>query len=265
MPTTINTIFDELARLTGYDEPQRHGPAKPGEVRTTYLHAGRAQRELGWSAQVSLSEGLEWTVDFFRGGAQRVKQPPLPVFLSLPALAFAGTALVGVWAAYDRGQAWVRYGLLAAGLVVMLGIAWAGRRWGERFLGPAAIGCAWLAAALGAYYLLGADPWAGAAKFPALLPVGQWLQAHRPAATLPEDVHPNVAGGTLVVLLPLGVGGCAWAWAARAPCPGVGCTPGPPAGCGCAAVHRIARGLAGTGRRDRDGSWIQSAATRPVV
>jgi UDP-glucose 4-epimerase len=66
-PTDINTIFSELARLTGSDQPERHGPAKLGEVRTTYLDTGRAKRELGWAPQVSLSEGLERTVEFFRG------------------------------------------------------------------------------------------------------------------------------------------------------------------------------------------------------
>jgi UDP-glucose 4-epimerase len=68
VPTDINTIFDELARLTGYDQPRRHGPAKPGEVRTTYLDAGRARRELCWTPRVSLAEGLERTVQFFGGG-----------------------------------------------------------------------------------------------------------------------------------------------------------------------------------------------------
>ena len=67
VPTDINTIFGELARLTGVAAAERHGPAKPGEVRHTYLDAGRARRELGWTAQVTLGEGLARTVAFFKG------------------------------------------------------------------------------------------------------------------------------------------------------------------------------------------------------
>jgi UDP-glucose 4-epimerase len=70
VPTDVNTIFRELARLTGYKRPEQHGPAKLGEVRTTYLDCDRARRELDWRPLVSLSEGLEKTVAFFRG--QRV-------------------------------------------------------------------------------------------------------------------------------------------------------------------------------------------------
>ena len=66
IPTDVNTLFRELARLTGYAHPERHGPAKLGEVRCTYLDAGKARRELGWEAEVSLSEGLARTVAFFR-------------------------------------------------------------------------------------------------------------------------------------------------------------------------------------------------------
>ena len=67
VPTDVNTIFRELARLTGYRGPERHGPAKQGEVQHTCLHAGRAGRELGWAAQVPLAEGLARTVAYFKG------------------------------------------------------------------------------------------------------------------------------------------------------------------------------------------------------
>lgn len=67
VPTDVNTIFRELARLTGATGEERHGPAKLGEVRHTYLDAGRAARELGWRAEVPLAEGLARTVAHFRG------------------------------------------------------------------------------------------------------------------------------------------------------------------------------------------------------
>jgi hypothetical protein len=118
-----------------------------------------------------------------------------PLLVGLLGLAFALTALAGVWAAYDRTQAWARFGLMAAGLGLMVALAWAGGRWGETALGPVALACAILAGALGVYYLLGADWQSGAgAKLGALRQIGLWLQERRPAVALPEDIHPNVAG-----------------------------------------------------------------------
>jgi len=66
VPTDINTIFRELAHLTDYTHPEKHGPAKQGEVRTTYLNADKAARELGWRAALPLAEGLLRTVDYFK-------------------------------------------------------------------------------------------------------------------------------------------------------------------------------------------------------
>jgi UDP-glucose 4-epimerase len=66
LPTDIVIIFRELARLTDYALPERHGPAKPGEVRTTYVDATAARRALGWSPEVPLADGLARTVAWFR-------------------------------------------------------------------------------------------------------------------------------------------------------------------------------------------------------
>jgi len=66
VPTDVNCIWRELAELTGYGGPQQHGPAKAGEVQATYLDAGRARRELGWTAEAPLGEGLARTVAYFR-------------------------------------------------------------------------------------------------------------------------------------------------------------------------------------------------------
>jgi hypothetical protein len=148
----------------------------------------------------------------WQAGMDLVVLIPSPRLLALSS-AFLLTLLLGVWAATDRPAAWARLGLIAVGLGGMLLLAWAGGRWGEAILGPAALACAGLAAALGGYYLLGADWHADAgAKLPAVQQIGIWVQAHRPAVTLPEDIHPNVAGGLLAILLPLGAAGCAWAW-----------------------------------------------------
>lgn len=127
-----------------------------------------------------------------------------------PAILFLASALVGVWAAYDRGQAWPRFWGLATGLAAAGAIGWAGRRWGERALRIAGLGCAGLAAAVGLYFLLTHD-WGGpaAGKFAALHRIGLWIQAHRPALGLTEDINGNVAGAALAILIPLGLAGAA--------------------------------------------------------
>jgi UDP-glucose 4-epimerase len=64
--TSVNTIFDHLAELTGYARPRKHGPALSGEVFRIFLSIDRARRDLGWMPRVSLEEGLRITVESFR-------------------------------------------------------------------------------------------------------------------------------------------------------------------------------------------------------
>jgi UDP-glucose 4-epimerase len=65
-PTSINEIFTNLAKITSYTHPVSYGPAKVGETRHIYLDASKANRDLGWSATLSLEEGLRETVEYFR-------------------------------------------------------------------------------------------------------------------------------------------------------------------------------------------------------
>ena len=71
IPTDINALYDRLAAITGHTEPPRRGPAKPGEVRASWLDASRAARELGWVAAVALEDGLRATVDWQRASAPK--------------------------------------------------------------------------------------------------------------------------------------------------------------------------------------------------
>lgn len=64
--TSINQIFQELSRITGYARPPVYGPPKPGETFKIYLDATKAANELGWRPKISLRQGLTRTVDFFR-------------------------------------------------------------------------------------------------------------------------------------------------------------------------------------------------------
>jgi len=67
--TSVNTIFKQLAQLTGYRpsvEAAAYKPARPGEVRHIALSPQKAAQELGWRPQVALAEGLQSTVSYFR-------------------------------------------------------------------------------------------------------------------------------------------------------------------------------------------------------
>jgi UDP-glucose 4-epimerase len=64
--TSVNTIFDTLAELTGFRNRPVCGPAKKGEVFRIFLKSDRARQALGWKTQVPLREGLALTVGSFR-------------------------------------------------------------------------------------------------------------------------------------------------------------------------------------------------------
>jgi len=64
--TTVNEIYRRLRELTGYRREAVYGPPKLGETRRIYLDASKARRELDWQPRISLAEGLERTVEYFR-------------------------------------------------------------------------------------------------------------------------------------------------------------------------------------------------------
>ena len=114
------------------------------------------------------------------------------------AIVFLLTALMGVWAAYDRNLAWRAFGLIVLGLAMAVAVVWIGRRGGTRALGLMSVAMALLAGAIGVYFLLSYDWTAGAAKFALLQRIGLWVQAQRPAIALPEDINANVAASGLI-------------------------------------------------------------------
>ena len=65
-PTSINEICSVLVNITGYNLPIAHGAAKVGETRHIYLDASKIKKDLGWEPVVSLEQGLEKTVDYFK-------------------------------------------------------------------------------------------------------------------------------------------------------------------------------------------------------
>lgn len=68
--TNVNQLFRTIRTLTGADIPEEHGPAKPGEQQRSVLGYEKAKRELNWTPEVDLDEGLRRTVEWFERNEQ---------------------------------------------------------------------------------------------------------------------------------------------------------------------------------------------------
>ena len=63
--TSVNTLFAALAQSTGYAGEPVHDPARPGEVRHTYLDCTHLRETTGWAPQYDLPAGIQNTVEWF--------------------------------------------------------------------------------------------------------------------------------------------------------------------------------------------------------
>ena len=68
--TSVNALYHALEKVTGYTAPIVHAPKRPGDIYLTYFDCSKAERILGWKAEVALDEGIQKTVEFFRGEYQ---------------------------------------------------------------------------------------------------------------------------------------------------------------------------------------------------
>jgi UDP-glucose 4-epimerase len=64
--TPVDEIYARLVEIVGRNPGTIPAPKTPGDQRHSRIDASKAERELGWTAQVSLNEGLIKTVDFFK-------------------------------------------------------------------------------------------------------------------------------------------------------------------------------------------------------
>lgn len=62
----INQIYSELARITKRHQAVRYADGKVGEQRRSVVAVAKAAAELNWHPRISLSEGLERTVAYFK-------------------------------------------------------------------------------------------------------------------------------------------------------------------------------------------------------
>ena len=63
---SVNELYQVLAKITGYKPEIVRAPKRPGDIYLAYFDCSKAERALGWKPQVTLEEGIEKTVDFFR-------------------------------------------------------------------------------------------------------------------------------------------------------------------------------------------------------
>jgi UDP-glucose 4-epimerase len=64
--TSVQQLFDAMARLTGFKGQARYEPPRAGELRRSALDPGRAAIHLGWKPWTSLEEGLARTLEHFK-------------------------------------------------------------------------------------------------------------------------------------------------------------------------------------------------------
>ncbi len=67
--TSVQQLYDAMARLAGSAARPVHGPARTGELARNALDPGWASAHLGWSPQTDMDTGLARTLDWFRDRA----------------------------------------------------------------------------------------------------------------------------------------------------------------------------------------------------
>jgi UDP-glucose 4-epimerase len=64
--TSVQALYDTMARLVGFIEPAAHAPARTGELERSALDPRRAATELGWTPATGIETGLARTLAWFR-------------------------------------------------------------------------------------------------------------------------------------------------------------------------------------------------------
>jgi len=69
--TSVQQLYDTMARLTGTKGAPRYEAERVGELRRSALDPGRAEIHLGWKPFTSLDEGLARTIEHFKALRRR--------------------------------------------------------------------------------------------------------------------------------------------------------------------------------------------------
>ncbi len=136
--------------------------------------------------------GLRWV---------RIGRPSIGTSFDIPLIIFLTTALISVWAAYDREAAWSKFWLIIGAILFFFVFA----NWAMRAKKNDAWSQAWSLSLLGvttALYFVVTHDWETYAEKLALAStIGRVLQSPLPEIPA-EHLHPNVAGGILAMLAP---------------------------------------------------------------
>lgn len=65
--TKVNDIYWLIAQATEFQGLPQYDPPRPGDLRRSVLDVGRIRRELNWEPRITLREGIDKTVKYFRG------------------------------------------------------------------------------------------------------------------------------------------------------------------------------------------------------
>lgn len=64
-PTSVIQVVNHIEKALAKKANIKHFPARAGDPLVLYANASKAKEELGWSAEVSMEEGLKETTDYF--------------------------------------------------------------------------------------------------------------------------------------------------------------------------------------------------------
>jgi UDP-glucose 4-epimerase len=64
--TSVNALYHGLVKEIGHEVEIVLAPKRPGDIYLTYFDCSKAERELGWKAEVSLEEGFKFTANYFK-------------------------------------------------------------------------------------------------------------------------------------------------------------------------------------------------------
>lgn len=63
--TSVNGIYCALVEISGFEAPVAHAPRRPGDARDAQFDSTHALRDLGWSPETPLLDGMRATYKYF--------------------------------------------------------------------------------------------------------------------------------------------------------------------------------------------------------
>ena len=64
--TSVGELYAHLKKLIGFHGEAKFAPLRPGEIQQIFLSGRKAKQVLGWSPNMTVEQGLNFTVDWTR-------------------------------------------------------------------------------------------------------------------------------------------------------------------------------------------------------